>query len=137
MNNIFLDTNILLDYYLNRPGADFAESVFKKAYAGVITLYASTLTFANFAYVLKRVHTKEEVYSVLDEIEKLIHALPMNQEQLRASIDAQSKDFEDMLQYQCALAGNCDVILTNNKKDFVSFSLIPLFTAEEFMMRLT
>jgi predicted nucleic acid-binding protein len=133
MNKVFLDTNILLDYYLNRSGADMAEEVFKKANCGIITLYASALTFANFAYVLKRLHTREEVYSVLDEIEKLIYALPMNQKQLRASIDAKSKDFEDMLQYQCALAGGCDVILTNNKKDFIGFSQLPLCTAEEYI----
>lgn len=133
MNKVFLDTNIILDYYLDRSGADMAEKVFKKAHCGMITLYASTLTFANFAYVLKRLHTREEVYSVLDEIERLIYALPMNQKQLRASIDAQSKDFEDMLQYQCALAGGCDVILTNNKKDFVGFSQLPLCTAEEYL----
>ena len=133
MNKVFLDTNILLDYYLNRSGADMAEEVFKKANCGRTTLFASTLTFANFAYVLKRLHTREEVYSVLDEIEKLIYALPMNQKQLRASIDAKSKDFEDMLQYQCALAGGCDVILTNNKKDFIGFSQLPLCTAEEYL----
>ena len=46
MNKIFLDTNILLDYYLNRPGADAAEQVFEKAYTGKIILCASTLTFA-------------------------------------------------------------------------------------------
>ena len=65
MNKVFLDTNILLDYYLNRSGADMAEKVFKKAHCGMITLYASTLTFANFAFVLNRLHTREEVYSVL------------------------------------------------------------------------
>lgn len=94
------------------------------------------MTFANFAYVLKRLHTQEEVYAVLDEIERLIYALPLNQKQLRASIDAQSKDFEDMLQYQCALAGGCDIILTNNKKDFIGFSQILLLTAEEYIKNL-
>ena len=28
------------------------------------------------------------------------------------------RDFEDMMQYQCALAGGCDVIITNDRKGF-------------------
>jgi hypothetical protein len=46
------------------------------------------------------------------------------------------KDFEDMLQYQCAVAGGCDVIITNNKKDFLAYSRLPLFTAEEYLNEL-
>ena len=46
------------------------------------------------------------------------------------------QEFEDRLQYQCALAARCDVIITNNKKDFVDYSQLPLFTAAEFLNEL-
>ena len=42
-------------------------------------------------------------------------------------------DTEDMLQYQCALVGGCDVIITNNKKDFAEYSKLPLLTAAEYI----
>jgi hypothetical protein len=38
-----------------------------------------------------------------------------------------------MLQYQCAKAGKCDVIITNNKHDFAEFSELPFMTAAEFL----
>lgn len=136
MSYVFLDTNILLDYYLNRPGADAAEQVFKEAEARRVILCASTLTFATFAYVVKREYCREEVYAALDAVEKLVKALPMDRVQLRAAIDNPCKDFEDMLQYQCAVAGGCDVIITNNKKDFLAYSQLPLFTAEEYLNEL-
>jgi predicted nucleic acid-binding protein len=136
MNKIFLDTNILLDYYLNRPGADAAEKVFEKAYTGKITLYASTLTFATFAYVVKKNNTREEVYYALDEVEKRIMALTMDRKQLRQAINHPCRDFEDMLQYQCAKAAKCDAIITNNKRDFLEFSKLPCLTAEEFLLQL-
>lgn len=70
---------------------------------------------------------------MLDALEKQIEVLPMNQDQLRQAIDYPSKDFEDMLQYQCALAGHCDIILTRDVKGFSDYSLIPLMTATEFV----
>ena len=136
MKKLFLDTNILLDYYLDRSGADAAEELFIMANAGKIVLFASTLTFATFAYVVKREHSKEELYTILDEVEKHVFALTMDRLQLRKAIDHPSKDFEDMLQYQCAVAGGCDAIITNNKKDFAEFSKLPLFTAAELIDKL-
>ena len=133
MKKVFLDTNILLDYYLNRSGADAVEKIFILSHVKKVNLFASTLTFANFAYVIKREHSKEELYAILDEVEKHVYALPMDKKQLRAAINQPSKDFEDMLQYQCALAGGCDVIITNNIKDFAEYSKLPLLTASEYI----
>ena len=133
MRQVFLDTNVLIDFYLNRPGADAAEQVFRCAAAGKIVLCASTLTFANFAYIVRKGHSREELYKTLGDVEKIVLALAMDRNQLRRAINSPAKDFEDMLQYQCAVSGGCDVILTNNKKDFVDFCQLPLYTAQEFV----
>lgn len=136
MKKVFFDTNILIDIYDNRPGASEALLLFRVAQTGILTIYASILTFANFAYVARHNHTKEQLYSELDRLEKLVSVLPMNRQQLRKAINQQCRDFEDMLQYQCAVAGGCDVIITNNKKDFTGYSTLPLYTAEEFLAEL-
>ena len=136
MKKVFWDTNILIDYYDNRSGASAALQLLRVALTGKITIFASVLTFANFAYIAKRNHTKEQVYLELDRLERLISALPMDRQQLRKAIDVPCKDFEDMLQYHCALEGGCDVIITNNKKDFAEYSRLPLFTAEEYLNEL-
>ena len=45
-------------------------------------------------------------------------------------------DFEDALQYECAKAANCDVIITNNGKDFAPFCELPFMTAAEFLEKI-
>ena len=44
-------------------------------------------------------------------------------------------DTNILLQYQCALAAGCDVVVTNNKKDFHEFCRLPFLTAEEFLLQ--
>jgi hypothetical protein len=51
--------------------------------------------------------------------------LPCDAEQLDSALNNPVKDYEDMLQYQCALAAGCDVIVTNNKRDFYEFCQLP------------
>ena len=64
---------------------------------------------------------------------QVIKTLPMDRKQLRAAIDKPCRDFEDMLQIQCAKAGSCDVIITNNTKDFAEFCDLPFMTAAQFV----
>ena len=64
-----------------------------------------------------------------------VNVLPCNANQLDEGLKTKVKDFEDMMQYQCALESNCDVIVTNNKKDFHAFCNIPILTSEEFLLQ--
>ena len=54
MKRIFLDTNILIDYIDNRAGADDGEQIFACGFSGEALLFASSLTFANLAYIFLR-----------------------------------------------------------------------------------
>ena len=62
--------------------------------------------------------------------------LPCDASQLDAGLGFEVKDFEDMMQYQCAKAAGCDVIVTNNKKDFQQFCELPFLTSEEFLLQI-
>ena len=134
MKRVFLDTNILLDYGLDREQADYAENILELGREGYIELYASFLSFANMGYILRH-HPVEEIYSLIRMMRKPVNVLPCDAEQLDAGLDFQVKDFEDMMQYQCALASGCDVIVTNNKKDFYSFCNLPFLSSEEFLLQ--
>ncbi len=87
MKTVFWDTNILIDYYANRPGADAAQQMLRIANAKELEICSSVLTFANFAYVARHNHTREQVFSALDRFERLIHVLPMDRIQLREAIN--------------------------------------------------
>lgn len=59
--------------------------------------------------------------------------LPTDSAQLDKGLALFANDFEDALQYQCAKANDCDVIITNNRKDYAEFCELPVMTANEFL----
>lgn len=133
MKNVFLDTNILIDYALGREHADDAEQLLQHGKNGHVCLTASFLTFANMAYILKG---KANVYDMFKYLHTFIKVLPNDDDQLLRSLELPVRDFEDMLQYQCAKAAGCDVIVTNNGRDYAGFCALPVMTAERFLEQL-
>ena len=133
MKRVFLDTNIMLDLAMHREHFDSALAIAKGAYDGRFEMCASTLSFANIAYILRK-EPQDKVCRVLDMFAEDISMLPLMPEHVMNAIAKPARDFEDMLQYQCAKAAGCDVLVTNNKRDFQQFCDLPLFTSEEFLL---
>lgn len=134
MMKVFLDTNILLDFGLDRERADFAGGILQLGKDGLIDLYASYLSYANMGYILRDRPTPER-YELVRMMRQPVIVLPCDANQLDAGLNSEVKDFEDMLQYQYALAAGCDVVVTNNKKDFHEFCSLPFLTSEEFLLQ--
>jgi len=134
MKKVFLDTNILLDYGQQREMHEEAETIFNLGDAGLIELYASYLSYANMGYILRHME-QESKYALINSCREGITVLPCTDMQLVAALAHHVRDYEDMLQYQCALAAGCDVVVTNNKKDFYEFCQLPFMTSEEFLMQ--
>ena len=63
--------------------------------------------------------------------------LPLMPDDVTLAIADPVSDFEDMLQYQCAKANGCDVIITNNGNDYAEFCDLPFMTAAEFLKELS
>ena len=134
MKRIFLDTNILIDYIDNRIGADNAEQIFACGFSGEALLFASSHSFANMAYIIKG-HTQEEKYDALRQMANIVEILPLGKQEVLNAIAQPVKDFEDMLQYQCAKSAACDYIVTNDRRHY-DFSDIPHYSSAAFVERL-
>ena len=132
MRRVFIDTNILLDFALEREHAEEAEKILALGLAGAIEVCASYLSYANMGYILRH-HPKEEIYSLISMMREDVLVLPADSEQLDAGLAIHADDIEDALQFQCAKAAGCDVIITNNGKDFAEFCDLPYMTATEFL----
>ena len=65
-------------------------------------------------YILRK-RAQEERYRLIKEARDIATVIPCEAKQLDACLAHPVKDFEDMLQYQCALSASCDVVITNNK----------------------
>ena len=116
-----------------RSKFDYAKAILQLGEQGDIRLYASYLTYANMAYILRHRPVSER-YHLLREARAQIDVIPPTIEQLDYALTHEVEDFEDMLQYRCALEAGCDVIVTNNPADFAEFCTIPFLTSEEFLM---
>ena len=132
----FLETNILMDYIDNREHGSAAALILDYGKKGLIVNCAAPVTYTTMSYLLHR-RSKDEIYDCLEKASRGIEILPMDASQFQGAMAfGPVRDFEDMMQYQCALAGQCDVIITNDKKGFEEFSLLPLMTASEFLLNL-
>lgn len=134
MMKVFLDTNILMDFVDNREKREYAETIIELGKTGAIQLFASYLSYANMGYILRK-RTQEERYRMISNARKIATVLPCDGSQLDVALANPVKDYEDMLQYQCALVAGCDVIVTNNKRDFHEFCQLPFLTSEEFLLQ--
>lgn len=136
MKRVFLDTNILLDLVQKREGFNKAVNILEGAFKNQYSICACVLSYANIAYVLRK-ETKERRYQLLSLLAETVPMLPLMPDDVTLAIVNPVNDFEDMLQYQCAKANGCDVIITNNGKDYAEFCDLPFMTAAEFLKELT
>lgn len=133
MKKVFLDTNILLDAILKRSKGQDAMTLMQAGLNGEIELCVSVISYPTIAYIL-RAETKETIYKILETFSESITILPTDSTMFKAALKAQADDFEDMLQYQTAIAYNCDALITNNIKDFPNTSTIKIQTAKDFLV---
>ena len=134
MKKVFLDTNILLDYGQAREEYIYAKAIMELGEQGMIKLHASYLSYANMGYILRH-YDKETVWSLIQEMREGIEVVANDALQLDNTLGhSPVKDYEDLLQYHSALASGCDVIVTNNKRDFAEFSTLPIYTSKEFLI---
>lgn len=68
MKRIFLDTNIIIDFILERDGAENAANILQLGEDGKIELAVSFLTMANTAYIARKGHTQEQLYSIMSDL---------------------------------------------------------------------
>ena len=65
----------------------------------------------------------------------VVEIVDLRKQEVIAAIAQPVKDFEDMLQYQCAKAAGCDYIVTNDRRHY-DFSDIEHFTSSDFVAHL-
>lgn len=94
--------------------------------------FVSFLTVANTAYILKKGRTEKEMVKVLREILDGLTILTMDNSQVELAYEVDAPDFEDVLQYECAKSGGCDIIVTSNVKHFKFCKDIEVISTENY-----
>lgn len=133
MKKVFLDTNIILDVMTQqKPFNVPANTIMKMGIEGKILLCATPLTFANCTYILRSSYKLANSINIIKAYKQYIYALTMDDGQCCNALNSDMPDFEDMLQYQAAIAAECDYIITRNEKHFPQEG-ITVVSSEHFL----
>ncbi len=132
MKQIFLDTNVIIDFLANRsPFSITAAQIFNLSVIGKIKLYISAVSYNNIYYILRQTLSNVQAMKLLNELCEMTEIADVNKSTIMQSLKADFKDFEDAIQYHCALQiGKIDIIITRDTKDFKK-SQLPVMNPEE------
>lgn len=131
---LFFDTNILMDIVFERPICiDEEGKILQLAYKEQLQIVVSALSFVNTIYVAKKYDKSiDDVKKVLYSLSKHINVIDISGKSAVDMLSNAWNDYEDGLQYLCAMNSKSDIIITRNKKDF-KLSNIPVYTPQEFL----
>ena len=130
---ILLDTNVILDLFLERT--EFVENaalLWKAHETGRLTAFVSGITPVNLFYIARKFRGREAAQAA---VTALLGALPVagiSQTVLQNALELGFKDYEDAVQHASAAALNLDAIITRNLSDFAG-ATIPVHSPSEFL----
>lgn len=132
--NVFLDSNVLFDaLFAREPFEEDAWQILDLGSKKIINLSVSTLTVVNAVYIAKKYQISvSDVKSSLVAMHEFVSFVDITEDNLVEQLGTDWKDFEDAVQYRCALDDFADVIVTRNEKDFKK-STIPVNTPQEIL----
>ncbi|MEO1927648.1 MAG: type II toxin-antitoxin system VapC family toxin [Nautiliaceae bacterium] len=116
MANIFLDTNIIIDFLDNsRINHNNAVNLFEKLIIEEHSVFISEDMLSTIYYLVKN---KKKVLHFIKEILEFWNVVSFDKDVIKKAIEMsidKNFDFEDLLQCFCAKKYGC-VIITNDKK---------------------
>lgn len=134
MTDLFIDTDVIIDFLIDRkPHSREAAIIFTLIEQKKLKGYASSLTFSNLYYVLRKLESHKKVKSKLESLSYIIKILKVEEQTIIDALASDFPDFEDSIQYFSALdSKKIDVIITRNTKDYKK-SDIPVLTPGEYL----
>jgi predicted nucleic acid-binding protein len=125
---VFLDTNIIMEFLSKRKLYVPVDIIIRSTEEDNIGKCISACSFDTLVYLLgielkkkdihepeKRKKTRELLNAILDNV----NVADINGNMLRLALnDEHFTDIEDAIQYYCALANDCDCLITINVKHF-------------------
>jgi len=136
MKKVFLDTNVLLDFLLDRkPFNDDVAEIIEESIASSIQICVSSVTITDANYIIGRAEGVNAANKKTAKLLKLIKVESVGETIIQKASDSDFKDFEDGVQNFCAIDAGHRILVTRNVKDF-KLSQLAIMTPSEYLAKM-
>lgn len=134
VNKVLIDTNVLLDYLLERePFFGNAKQVIISCVEGNTKGCIAAHSICNMFFILRKDFTVKERREVLTNLCSIFEVEGIDKQKLLLGLaNEKFSDFEDCLQMECAKAYEAEYIVTRNVSDYIT-SEIKAIEPEEYL----
>ena len=116
---IFLDTNVILDYLLERePFYYDALKLWAACEEGTVEGYVSAMTVNNVHYIAHRLKSETTAMIAVRGILSVFNVVPLDKELMKLAADFHDRDYEDDIQLQSAIRSGCTHLFTRDPTHF-------------------
>ena len=133
-NRILIDTNVLLDYLLERePFFDDAKKVILSCVDGKVKGCIAAHSIPNMFFILRKDYSIKERREILSNLCSIFDVEGIDKTKLLSGLSNEDfSDFEDCLQMECAKSYGADYIVTRNVSDY-SASEVNVIEPREYL----
>ena len=134
VGKILIDTNVLLDYLLERePFFEDAKKVILSCAEGNTKGCIAAHSISNMFFILRKDYTQKERRKILFNLCTIFDVEGIDKVKLLSGLANEDfSDFEDCLQMECAKSYGADYIVTRNVSDY-SISDIKAILPSEYL----
>ncbi len=120
MTKVLIDTDVLLDFFLDRSHfSDDAAKLLELCKKGSILGFVTPLIIGNMYYLLRRNSGHEKVIEHLKLLLTFIDVIEIGKDSIIMALNSEFTDFEDAMQnYSAEFSKKINVIVTRNSKDY-------------------
>lgn len=132
VNKILIDTNVLLDYLVERePFYEDAKNVVLTCTEGNTCGCIAAHSIPNMYFILRKEFSSEERRQLLSNLCEIFDVEGIDKDKLLAGLENENfSDFEDCLQMECAKNYGAEYIVTRNISDFSSSDIKAILPSE-------
>ncbi|MDD5891148.1 MAG: PIN domain-containing protein [Bacteroidales bacterium] len=132
---VFIDTNVVLDYFTGRMGDNNAETIVQIGQSPQFDLCISLLSVVNVLYVARKYAPSLKP----SDISRLFTILPQDYQQYCNAQTYDLEDFEDAVQIACASQNGCKAIVSRDRRllELSCLSYPAVYSPEEFIEAVT
>jgi predicted nucleic acid-binding protein len=136
MRRPLIDINVLLDVLGERePFLADAERIWTAAETKQIDGLISADSFSTLYYLLRQASNARTAQRGISLLLSVFEVVELDKQILQQALDSPVKDFEDAIQYHCAVRGKADCIVTRDLRHYRNADL-PVMSPDAFLAAL-